>query len=111
MSIEGLWTGELYGLQGWENSGVVVLDDGRALGGGRHHFSIGTYEVSGNDIRVSIVLQYHGKPRTLFGSSEKEISIEFVGQAADGIIEGTVCRPENPKQSLMFRMTKRTDIS
>ena len=111
MSIEGLWTGELYGLQGWENSGVIVFDSGRALGGGRHHFSVGTYDVSGNDVRVTVDLEYHGTPRTLFGSSERKIALEFVGQAADSVIEGSVYRPESPKQSLMFRLTKRAEIS
>jgi hypothetical protein len=111
MSIEGLWTGELYGLQGWENSGVIVFDSGRALGGGRHHFSVGTYDVSGNDVRVTVDLEYHGTPRTLFGSSERKISLEFVGQAADSVIEGSVSRPESPKHSLMFRLTKRADLA
>jgi hypothetical protein len=111
MSIEGLWTGELYGLQGWENAGVIVLESGRALGGGRHHFSTGTYKISGGEFQLKLAVEYHGKPRTLFGSSKKKISMNFTGKRAGDKIEGTVCRPKNSKQTLMFRMTKRAEIS
>lgn len=111
MSIEGLWTGELYGMQGWENAGVIVLESGRALGGGRHHFSTGTYKMSGGEFHLSIVMEYHGKPRTLFGSSKRKISMKFTGHRAGDTIEGTVCRPKNPKQTLMFRLKKRAEIS
>lgn len=110
MSIQGLWTGELYGLQGWENNGVVVLENGRALGGGRHHFTVGTYEISGEEFSMSLGIEYHGHPRTLFGSSDKRISLTYVGQVDNGTIEGSVFRPTNPRQSLMFRFTKRAEI-
>ena len=110
MSIHGLWTSEFYGLYGWENNGMVVLDDGRALGGGRHHFSVGTYEVSGKEFRMAIDIEYHGPPRTLFGSSDKKISLKLIGEMRDSSIEGSVFRSESPRQSLMFRLTKRADI-
>lgn len=110
MSIQGLWTSEIYGLHGWENNGVVVLENGRALGGGRNHFSVGSYEISGEDLSMSIDIDYHGPPRTLFGSSDKKISIQLNGQIGNGMVEGAVFRPENPKLTLMFRLTKRADI-
>ena len=111
MSIDGLWTGELYGLQGWENSGVVVLEHGRALGGGRHHFAVGSYEVSGDEFKLLLSIEYHGPPRTLFGSSAKTLQIQFDGTVDGGRIEGSVCRPESPELSLMFRLTRRAEIS
>lgn len=111
MSIEGLWTAEIYGLHGWENIGVVVLESGRVLGGGRHHFSTGTYKVSDGEIKLSVVIEYHGKPRTLFGSSKKKISMDYTGRRKGDTIEGIVCRPKNSKQTLMFRLAKRADIS
>jgi hypothetical protein len=110
MSIQGLWTSEFYGLYGWENSGVVVLEKGRALGGGRNHFSIGSYELSGDEFRMNIDIEYHGPPRTLFGSSDKHISITLNGQVRDDTIEGSVFCSESPRQSLMFRLTKRADV-
>lgn len=110
MSIKGLWTSEFYGLHGWENTGVIVLNDGWVLGGGRHHFSRGSYEVSGEEFSMSLDVEYHGKPRTLFGSSDRKMSLEWVGQTGKETIEGSVFRPQNPRQSLMFRLTRRADI-
>ena len=110
MSVNGLWTSEIYGLHGWENTGVVVLDNGRTMGGGRNHYSVGTYRLSENEIDISLVITYHGSPRTLFGSSDSQLSLRFNGQHDDGVIEGSVYREGNPKQTLSFRLTKRADI-
>lgn len=111
MSIQGLWTSEFYGLYGWENSGVVVLEKDRALGGGRNHFTIGTYELSGEEFSMTIDIEYHGPPRTLFGSSNKKITLKLTGDVRDSSIEGSVFRPESPRQSLLFRLTKRADVT
>ena len=110
MSLEGLWTSEFYGLHGWENTGIAVLRDGHVLGGGRHHHSIGTYTVSGNEVTLSLQINYHGKPRVLFGSSERRLNLQLTGELAGTTIEGDVCRAESPRQSLIFRLTKRADI-
>jgi hypothetical protein len=110
VSVEGLWTTEFYGLYGWENRGVLVMEKGRVLGGGRNHFSVGTYEFSRGEFKMVIDMEYHGPPQTLLGSSDKHITIEFKGHLEDGHIEGSVSRPETPRQSLMFRLTKRADV-
>lgn len=109
MSLDGLWTSEIYGLHGWENAGVVVLDNGQAMGGGRHHYTVGTYSEDGDDISMRLQITYHGQPRTLFGSSDKELALCLDGRSEDGVIEGSVYREGSPKMSLLFRFTKRAD--
>ena len=111
MSVDGLWTSEIYGLQGWENTGVVVLENGQVMGGGRNHYSTGSYNLSGDDISLSIDITYHGTPRTLFGSSDPTVSLHLDGRCNDEIIEGSVFRGDNPNQALSFRLTKRADIT
>ncbi len=110
MSLEGLWTSEFYGLHGWENTGVAVLRDGHVLGGDRHHHTVGTYTVSGNKVTLSLQINYHGKPRVLFGSSDRRLNLQLAGEFASTTIEGDVYRLESPRQSLIFRLTKRADI-
>lgn len=110
MSVEGLWTTEFYGLYGWENRGVVVLEKGRVLGGGRNHFSVGKYELDGEGFYMILDIEYHGPAQTLLGSADKMMTIEFKGNLEDGHIEGSVSRRETPRQSLMFRLTKRADV-
>ena len=110
MSIEGLWTAEICGLNGWENAGVVMLRDGHAMGGGRHHYSVGTYSCSGEDFSMSLAINYHGPPRTLFGSVDKQLSINVDGQVKRDEILGSVFRLGSPNQSLEFRLTKRAEM-
>ena len=110
MSLEGLWTTEFYGLNGWENAGVLTLRDGHVLGGGRHHYSNGTYNSSGEDFSMSLAITYHGPPRTLFGSSDKNLSINVEGQIEGDEILGSVFRVGSPTQSLACRLTKRVDM-
>ncbi len=110
MSIEGLWTAEIHGLHGWENAGVIVLHGGHALGGGRQHYSIGTYNCPGEDFSMSLTINYHGTPRTLFGSADKTLSIKVDGHVQRDEILGSAFRVESPNQSLAFRLTKRADM-
>ena len=110
MALEGLWTAEIYGLNGWENAGVLVLHGGHVLGGGRHHYSTGTYNCSGEDFGMSLDITYHGQPRTLFGSSDKNLSINVEGQVHGDEILGSVFRVGSPKRSLAFRLTKRVEM-
>ncbi len=110
MSIEGLWTAEIHGLQEWENAGVIVLHGGHALGGGRQHYSIGTYNCPGEDFSMSLAINYHGTPRTLFGTADKTLSIKVDGQVQRDEILGSAFRVESPNQSLAFRLTKRADM-
>jgi hypothetical protein len=110
VSIAGLWTSEMYGLQGWENVGVLILNDGHALGGGRHHYSIGTYNVSGENFSMSLAITYHGPARTLFGSSDKKLSLNVDGQVEGNQIHGSVFRAGSPTLSLAFRLTKRVEM-
>ena len=110
MSIEGLWTAEIHGLHGWEHAGVIVLRDGHALGGGRQHYSIGTYNCPDEDFSMSLTINYHGPPRTLFGSADKTLSIKVDGEVQRDEILGSAFRLESPNQSLAFRLTKRADM-
>ena len=111
MPVEGLWTTEIFGLWGWENRGVIIFKDGRALGGGRNHHSIGTYSVEGDEVTASLEIRYHGTPRTMFGSTEREFPLEIKGRRDDVRIEGEMCRPDRPELKLPFRMVRRADLS
>ena len=67
MSVDGVWTGEIYGAYGWENSGVYVLEAGRILGGNKRHYSSGSYSISGKSYSADILVHYYGPPRVVFG--------------------------------------------
>ena len=110
MSIEGIWTGEVHGPYGWEESGVYVLQNGQIMGGNNRHFSIGTYTLSGNSYNADISVHYYGPPRAIFGEKAKDFEISVKGEMSDGMIEAQVERRDRPQFAVEFHMTKRMDL-
>ena len=110
MSLEGIWTSELMGLFGWEPTGIMVLDDGRAIDGGHHHYSVGSYETSGDRIHISLSVEYFSTPRTIFGASDRNLQVEVDGTIHNGIINGKAYRADKPDQKAMCKFTRRMDL-
>jgi hypothetical protein len=110
VAFDGIWTSEILGLFGWETTGILVLEEGRAIDGGNHHFSTGSYEATDNGIRISLAVEYHGTPRTIFGSADKNLSVEIQGKLRGDTIVGEACRQDKPDQKITVRLTRRADI-
>ena len=110
MSIDGVWTGEIYSPYGWENSGVYVLEHGMILGGNNRHYSTGKYSVSDSTYRAQIVVHYYGPPRAIFGEKKEEFKIDVVGEIRDSVIDAEVIRPDKPDFGVQYRLTKRMDL-
>ena len=110
MSVEGIWTGEVYGPYGWENRGIFVLEGGRIMGGDSRQYSVGRYDVSGNTMNAKMVVHYYGPPRTVFGEEQERFDIEIEGKIGDGMIDGQVIRPDKTQYTLAYRLTKRMDL-
>lgn len=110
MSPEGIWTTEIMGIFGWESTGVMVLENGRAIDGGNHHYSVGRYESANGDVRISLSVEYYGTPRTIFGAADKNLSVEINGKLGKDTIEGTVHRLDKPNQKVTIKMSRRADV-
>ncbi len=110
MSIDGIWTSEVYGPFGWENGGIFVLEKGRIVGGDNRQYSIGTYSLSGDDVKAELLVHYYGPPRTVFGEAREQFTTEIVGTRNDREIHGTVRRADRPQFDLQMRLTKRLDL-
>jgi hypothetical protein len=110
MSLEGLWTSQIYGLFGWDNTGVLILTNGKVIGGGNNHYSIGSYSEAGNTVEMSLDIQYHGTPKTVFGAAERQLSVTLQGTHDDNLVEGEVCRMDKQDLSLAFRLVRRADL-
>ena len=110
MSIDGIWTGEVYGPFGWDNGGIFVLENGRIVGGDNRQYSLGTYSLSGNDVKAELLVHYYGPPRTVFGEAKEEFRTEIAGTWSANEINGTIRRPDKPKFDLQIRMTKRLEL-
>ena len=110
MSIDGIWTGEVYGPFGWENRGIFVLENGRIIGGDNRQFTTGSYRVSDDKIEAEFRIHYYGPPRTVFGEKKEEFSVHMKGTVHEDSIEGTVSRRGKANLDLQYRLTKRRDI-
>jgi hypothetical protein len=110
MSIEGVWTGEVYGPFGWDNRGVFVFENGRIIGGDNRQYSSGTYRVTGDQVHARIVVHYYGPPRAIFGETNERFTTVIDGKLSDQVIEGVIRRPDKPKFDLQVRLTKRMDL-
>lgn len=110
MSIEGVWTGEVYGPFGWDNRGVFVFENGRIIGGDSRQYSSGAYSLSGNEVRAQIQIHYYGPPRTVFGEAKEQFTTELEGRLDNQEINGVIRRPDKPQFDLQIRLTKRMDL-
>jgi hypothetical protein len=110
MSIEGIWTGEVYGPFGWDNRGIFVLENGRIIGGDSRQYSMGSYRVSGENVEGTLLIHYYGPPRTLFGEAREEFTAEVKGVREGDEINATISRVDKPMYDLRFRLTKRMDL-
>lgn len=110
MSVKGIWTADILGILGWESMGILVLEKKRAISGGNHHYAVGSYEVSGKKIRISLSAEYFGKPRTLFGAANKKLDVKFKGKIEDGVIEGIATPGDSSNHEIRFRLTRRSGI-
>ena len=109
-SIEGVWTAEIYGPYGWENNGTYVLDRGRVLGGSDRHYAAGHYRFIDNNYRAEITVNFHGKPRTIFGERCDRFEIVVIGTSDNGVIEAQMDRKDKSGFGVRYRMTKRLGL-
>ena len=110
MSVEGIWTGEIYGPYGWENCGVYILEHGRMLGGNDRHYSAGRYSLTGKHIEADILNYYYCQPRTIFGENQEQFEFLLTGEVGKGVIEGKIRRPDRPRFDVKCRFTRRRDL-
>ena len=67
MSCEGVWVVEMKGPYGWERIAMAFLKDGKYLGAGPNHYSVGSFKEDGDNLEMSVVVTQHGQLRTIFG--------------------------------------------
>ena len=110
MSVEGIWTSEVYGPFGWENRGVFLLEKGRVIGGDNRQYTMGGYDFADGRVEAELTVHYYGPPRTVYGEASEKFTTKLAGKLTDDVIEGTIGRPDRPEYDLQIRLTKRMDL-
>ncbi len=109
MSVNGIWKIEMLGPYGWEPMSTAFLEDGRYLSSSQDHYTIGRYELTGNEINVTAAMHSHGELRTMFGSREPQMQLTFGGTVSGDQISGQA-ENKQAKYSITYRATRLADI-
>jgi len=114
MNLNGIWSSELGGAYGWEPVGTLFLKDGHITGGGRNHYSTGTYKTKNDGAVLHIEINQFGKKRALFGQKSDKVRV-VVKAKRDGdrmIGEATLpgALPEHTHYGICVRFKRRADL-
>ena len=111
MSLDGIWSSDIGGAYGWEPIGTVYLEGGRLRGGGRNHYSVGTYEKRDDDsIVFQIDIIQFGKKRALFGQKSEELSIVLTARQNGDKLIGEATMPGHSEYGIAVRFKRRGNL-
>jgi len=77
---DGLWTVEFIAAPGLSGTGVVVLNDGRLLGGDAGYYYSGNYKISGDTFQGEIsIVRFDANSISVFGDIDS-YNLTFTGE-------------------------------
>lgn len=108
--FNGLWTVDFISTINRYGKGVLVLSDGRLLGGDHGYYYSGTYIVKGNNIQATIsVIQYDENIVSVFGNiTHFQLTIDGEINEYQFSAVGTIAN--NPQVQIKVVGTKREDL-
>jgi hypothetical protein len=109
MNGDGIWKIEMLGAYGWENVSTAFLEDGKYKAASEDHYSVGSYAISGNKVKISARHIAHGQARTLFGAKDREINLNFEGELEGNRATGQAT-DDRGKFIVTFRATRLADL-
>lgn len=86
MSADGVWRIEQLSIEGWEWVGTTFLENGRYLRGGIDAYTVGRYELEGDQISITATSHRYGEGRPVYATEEGSIEITLKGELVDGKI-------------------------
>jgi len=109
MNVNGIWQIEMLGAYGWENVSTAFMEDGNYKSASEGNYSVGSYEILENKIKVSSHHVSYGQARTLFGAKNKEIDLNIEGVIDADRISGQATDDQG-KFFITFRATRLADL-
>ncbi len=99
----------MLGPYGWDPIATAFLEDGKYRSASENHYTVGSYEVSGDRIEISAVIVQHGKVRTVFGEKKEKIDLKFKGEIEGDQMKGQA-RNDKGAYEVSFRTTRLADL-
>lgn len=107
MSADGVWRIEQLSSDGWEPVGAAFLDEGRYLRGGFDAYTIGRYELDGDQITITATSTRLGTGAPVYGTKSGTIDITLTG-TVDG--DQITAEAESGKYKARYRYTRIGDM-
>ncbi|MHC4509421.1 MAG: hypothetical protein ACYTAO_10765 [Planctomycetota bacterium] len=110
--IDGLWTIEFISLDNLYGAGVLVLKDGRLLGGDAGYYYSGEYREKGEKIQgVATITRFEPNSISVFGNYG-QFTLCFSGKLEQNCLHGEAWLQDDPSRSKGIRIEckKKEDI-
>jgi hypothetical protein len=110
MSVNGIWKIEMLGPYGWESVSTAFLEDGRYQASSQDHYAVGSYVLTGSQVKVTATTYSHGQVRTMFGVRDPQMELSFDGEFSGDQINGQA-EDKTGAYSITFRATRLADLA
>lgn len=110
MRIDGLWTAQYFGSQGWSDAGALVLEDGRVMGGNNRHVIVGGYQVAEEKVTMKLEVSFFDSPYTVFRVRNDMTPFKVEGKWEDDTFQGKATRIDVTGLDMPFRMVRRSNL-
>lgn len=107
----GLWTIEFISTMNRFGAGVLlVLNNGKLLGGDNGYYYLGNYEVKDNNIRGKVAItRFNKNVISVFGDVD-QFSLTFAGQIKQDLVEAVASFDNTPDLKIRIICKKKVDL-
>jgi len=108
--FNGLWIIEFISTMNRFGAGVLVLNNGRLLGGDNGYYYSGNYDVKDGSIRGTVaIIRFNKNVISVFGDVD-QFSLTFVGQIKTDSVEAVASFDNMPDLKIRIICKKKVDL-
>lgn len=108
--FNGLWTIEFISTMNRFGAGVLVLNNGRLLGGDNGYYYLGNYEVKDNNIQGKVAItRFNKNTISVFGDVD-QFSLSFAGQIKQDSVEAVASFDNTSDLKIRIICKKKVDL-
>ena len=108
--FNGLWTIEFISTMNRFGAGILVLNNGRLLGGDNGYYYLGNYEVKDNNVQGNVdIIRFNKNIISVFGDVD-QFSLTFAGQIKPDSVEAVASFGNTPDLKIRIICKKKVDL-
>lgn len=108
--FNGLWTIEFISTMNRFGEGILVLNNGRLLGGDNGYYYSGNYDVEDSNIRGTVsIIRFNKNVVSIFGDID-QFSLTFAGKIKQDSVEAVASFDNTPDWKIRIICKKKVDL-